>query len=183
MDSCGLIRVLSPTMLRVGGHLLELAVEPDGNVTGWRLLCGDCLAPQVSMPLRMSGGACAGLVVDGALRLPRTVQWPAATMAWGLVGACRDHYSPRQPPTCEAAPSRRGLWRRGSATTRSQRCRVHRVVFGHGWIRVMGSDPVLIPGGVWISVAPGHATRVETDAFGVRQVCRKTAPSWPECPS
>ena len=183
VDSLGLLRLLSPRTLRVGGHFLELNLDLDGEIVGWRLLCGDCLAPRVTTELdNVPDGARPGLPVDGALRLPRTAEWPAATMAWGVVRARCDHSQPHPPATCGARPLRTESRLRDSAAARSQRCRAHRVVFGSGWRRSVESDPVLVPGGLWVSVAPGHATRVQTDAFGVRQVCRGTEPSWPQCP-
>jgi hypothetical protein len=175
------MKLLTPTTVRVAGHFLELDVGGDGGLVGWRLLCGGCLAPRVTTRVSPPLGPRPGLPVDGALRLPPTSGWPAATLAWGVVGDRCDHPRPRPCPRQSAYPDQ--CCERDVTHPVSGARRVNRVVFLRGWLRAVERDPVLVPGGLWVSVAPGHATRVHTDAFGVRQTPRKAARPWQKCPA
>lgn len=183
VDTNGLLALLSPRTLRVAGHFLELDLDADGDLTGWRLLCGGCLAPRVDLRLCRPADPRPGLPLDGALRLPGSPGWPAATLAWGLVGHRCDHARASGHPVREARNGRMRLREAGSAWLGPRACRANRVVFVTGWRKAVESDPVLVPGGLWVSVAEGHATRVHTDAFGVRHPARRPVPSWQECPA
>jgi hypothetical protein len=165
VESWGLMQFLDPLTLRISGHFVDIERDAEGVVSAWRLRCGGCLSPGDRMAVAPPARSRPGLPVDGALRLPRQANWPAVTLAWGIVGSCCDHGSvPDRPPT---------------GGTRSR----NRVLFERAWATSVESDPVLVAGALWLSVAPVHARRVRTEAFGVRQRACRTEPSWDPCPA
>jgi len=169
LDSGGYVRWMSASTVRVAGHYLETVRDEHDRVAVWRLLCGDCLAVRLERHTVRSSRAGSGLPVDGAVRLPAGGGWPEATLAWGLVANDCDHE--------ERVVGTRGAPRRRLPG------RPNRVLFRNSLLGPPDqADPVLIGGGLWVAVAPGHAWLVRSDAFGARHLARVSrAPSQGGC--
>jgi hypothetical protein len=165
LDSGGYVRWVSASTVRVAGHYLETEWDEHDRVSLWRLRCGDCLAARLERHTVHSSRPRPGLPVDGALRLPAGGGRPEATLVWGMVATDCDHAEPALdlPPVL----GRQRPGQPGRVIFRTTVC-----------ARTVQADPVLIGGGLWVAVAPGHAWFVCSDAFGVRSRARVSRVPW-----